>query len=275
MKKQLAAAALALGLVLALAASSAARDKDYGHWAAVNGHRMYYELRGAGRPLLLLHGGGSDIEDSFGKQLDPFALEHRIIAPEQVGQGHTPDVAGPLSYTKMTDDTAELLRQLHLSNVDVVGFSDGGILALILALRYPQLVRRLVITGANLDPSGLIDGDSQELTAPAPIATDKPPQPMRATDAAAPEIPVDDKLAQLWLHYPARDELNPELLKSLHKRVLVMAGDQDEIKLVHTVLIFESLPEGQLCILPGTGHATFRERWQWVNPVVLSFLDQP
>jgi len=273
MKKQLASIAQALGLALGLGASGAAPDKEFGHWATVNGHRIYYELRGAGRPLLLLHGGGSDIEDSFGKQLDPFALGHRIIAPEQVGQGHTPDVPGPLSYTKMTDDTAELLRQLHLSNVDVVGFSDGGILALLLALRYPQLVRRLVITGANLDPSGLIDADSQELTAPAPAAAEKAQEAMHA--AAAPEIPVDDKLAQLWLHYPARDELNPELLKSLHKRVLVMAGDQDEIKLVHTVLIFESLPEGQLCILPGTGHATFRERWQWVNPVVLSFLDQP
>jgi pimeloyl-ACP methyl ester carboxylesterase len=264
MKARLAAAVLALGL----GANPVALDQDYGHWTTVNGHHMYYEMRGAGRPLLLLHGGGSDIQQSFGRQLEPFAQAHRVIAPEQVGHGHTPDMPGPLSYSRMTEDTAALLKQLQLSEVDVVGYSDGGIVALILALRYPQLVRRLVVTGANLDPSGLIDGDVSE-PAPAEVTYHD------GGTGAATELAVDDKLMQLWLHYPNATELSPDLLKSLHKRVLVMAGDQDEIKLEHTKLIYESLPEARLWILPGTGHDTFASRWQWVNPVVLAFLDEP
>lgn len=274
MKIRLAAVTLALGFC----AAPAALNEDYGHWATVNGHRMYYEMRGKGRPLLLLHGGGSDIEDSFGKQLEQFSLSHRIIAPEQVGQGHTPDVPGPLSYTKMAEDTAELLGQLQLSDVDVVGYSDGGILALILALRHPQLVRRLVITGANLDPSGLVDADAQDPAPPAPSAVgfqQHTADSANAVNGQSDDSIMDDKLNQLWLHHPTQDELSPALLKGLHKRVLVMAGDQDLIKPEHTLLIYESLPEGQLWILPDTGHATFRTRPEWVNPVVLSFLDQP
>ncbi len=282
MNKQLLAATMALGL----GAGSSGAGEAHGHWATVNGHKIYYELHGAGSPLLLLHGGGSDVEDSFGKQLEPFAQAHRIIAPEQVGQGHTPDVPGPLSYTRMTEDTAELLRQLHLKNVDVVGFSDGGILALMLALRYPELVRRLVVTGVNLDPSGLIDSDppdtpgtpdtpdaAAQVEQPAQAA--RPDETAKAADAPNPEIPLDDKLMELWRHYPDATELSPELLKGLHKRVLVMAGDQDMIKLEHILLIYRSLPDAQLWILPGTGHDTFSARWEWVNAEVLTFLDEP
>ncbi len=76
------------------------------------------------------------------------------MAPDQVGQGHTPDVPGPLSYTAMMEDTAALLKMLKLKHVDVVGFSDGGILALMLAVRHPELVRRLVISGVNIAPRG-------------------------------------------------------------------------------------------------------------------------
>ncbi len=287
MKMQLAAAVLALALGAGGVAAAPEKptleepsvEKGYSHWTKVNGHRMYYELRGTGRPLLLLHGGGSTIEDSFGYQLGPFAAAHHIIAPEQVGHGHTPDVPGPLSYTRMTEDTARLLQQLHLSNVDVMGFSDGGIIALMLALRHPDLVRRLVVTGANLDPSGLTDAGPEDTQA---READLPMNPRARAHYAAesPDGPghadvMDDKLTQLWLHYPAKDELSPEMLKGLHKRVLVMSGDRDQIKLEHTMLIYQSLPDAQLWILPGTEHATFSARPQWVNAVVSSFLDEP
>jgi len=125
------------------------------HWVTVNGHRIYYAVRGAGPTLVLLHGGGDSGEHSFERQIDLFAQHHRIIAPDQVGQGHSPDVPGPLSYTLMMQDTAALLRLLKLRNVDVMGFSDGGILALMLAVRHAELVRRLVISGVNIAPEGL------------------------------------------------------------------------------------------------------------------------
>ena len=96
------------------------------HIAVVNGHRMYYAVQGSGPTLVLLHGGGDSGEHSFERQLDFFSEHHRIVAPDQVGQGRTPDVPGPLSYTSMMEDTVSLLRRLKLAHVDLVGFSDGG-----------------------------------------------------------------------------------------------------------------------------------------------------
>ena len=125
------------------------------HWATIHGHKIYYAVRGGGPTLVLLHGGGDSGEHSFVRQLDIFSERHHIVAPDQVGQGRTPDVPGPLSYTAMMQDTAALLQMLKLKKVDVVGFSDGGILALMLAVRHPELVRRLVISGVNIAPEGL------------------------------------------------------------------------------------------------------------------------
>lgn len=202
------------------------------HWATVNGHAICYELRGAGRPILLLHGGGDSVEHSFPDQLDAFAAAHQVIAPEQVGQGRSPDAPGPLTYAGMTEDTAALLRQLHLANVDVVGFSDGGNIALMLAIRYPQLVRRLVISGANLDPGGLTDSEVQEVKSLAAHDGHEPAAP----PLQSPQT-IDEKLEQLWLTSPTRKELNPDLLKAIRQPVLVMAGDHDVVRLEHTMLI--------------------------------------
>jgi pimeloyl-ACP methyl ester carboxylesterase len=102
-------------------------------------------LKGDGPTLVLLHGGGDSGENSFARQLDFFAQQHRIVVPDQVGQGRTPDVPGPLTYGGMMEDTVALLQHLGLGEVDVIGFSDGGILALMLAVRYPELVRRVVV----------------------------------------------------------------------------------------------------------------------------------
>ncbi len=135
--------------------------------ADIHGHKIYYAVRGSGPTLVFLHGGGDSGEHSFVRQLDVFSEHHHIVAPDQVGQGRTPDVPGPLSYTAMMEDTAELLRMLKLQHVDVVGFSDGGILALMLAVRHPELVRRLVISGVNISPEGLRPEDLEELRATA------------------------------------------------------------------------------------------------------------
>jgi pimeloyl-ACP methyl ester carboxylesterase len=122
--------------VILLIASIASQPPGY--WATVNHHRIYYETMGRGRPLLMLHGGGNTIHGSFEKQLDEFSKTHMVIAPEQIGHGHTPDVQGPLTYAAMAEDTAALLEQLKMRAVDVVGWSDGGNVALILAVRHPE-----------------------------------------------------------------------------------------------------------------------------------------
>ncbi|HSY94553.1 MAG TPA: alpha/beta hydrolase [Steroidobacteraceae bacterium] len=228
------------------------------HWAAIHGHRIYYATRGSGSTLVLLHGGGDSGEHSFARQLDVFSQRHRIVAPDQVGQGHTPEVPGPLTYTGMMDDTAALLRHLDLKHVDVVGFSDGGILALMLAVRHPELVRRLVISGVNVAPEGLNAEDLDEL---------------RATQSPHPKT-MDEKLAHLWLTSPTEAELNLGVLAKIQQPVLVISGDRDAITLEHTLKIFHALPEAQLCILPGTDHATFSGRSEWLNPIINAFLER-
>src|ERR1700692_1588566 len=119
------AAAKGCALVSILGVSMAVIQPAEWHWAVIHGHKIYYAMQGSGSTLVLLHGGGDSGEHSFARQLDVFSERHRIVAPDQVGQGHTPDVPGPLTYTGMMDDTAALLQRLHLNHVGVVGVSHG------------------------------------------------------------------------------------------------------------------------------------------------------
>jgi len=219
---------------------------------------MYYAMQGMGPPLVLLHGGGDSGETSFARQLDEFAEHHHIVAPDQVGQGHTPDVSGPLTYTGMMEDTFALLKHLKLKRVDVVGWSDGGILALMLAVRHPEFVRRLVISGVNVAPEGLNPEDLDQL---------------RATQMSKPKT-IDEKLAHLWLTSPTDAELSLTLLTKIVQPVLVISGDRDAITLEHTLKIFHALPDAELCVLPGTDHATFSGRSEWLNPIINEFLER-
>jgi pimeloyl-ACP methyl ester carboxylesterase len=253
-------AVFALGL--ACARADAVRDAAQPtRWnrANINGHKMYYAVRGSGPTLVFLHGGGDSGEHSFARQLDVFSEHHQIVAPDQVGQGRTPEVPGELSYTAMMEDTASLLRMLKLRRVDVVGFSDGGILALMLAVRHPELVHRLVISGVNIAPEGLRPEDLEEL---------------RATQTAKPKT-IDEKLARLWFTSPTEAELNLGLLTNISQPVLLISGDRDAITLEHTLKIFHALPDAQLCVLPGTDHATFSGRSEWINPIINVFLNRP
>lgn len=106
---------------------------------------MYYEVRGEAAPLLVVHGGGSTIQTTFGAILPELEKSPTVIAPEQQGHGYTADLARPLSYPQMADDTAALLKQLGIGPVHVLGFSNGGSVALALAIRHPELVHRLVV----------------------------------------------------------------------------------------------------------------------------------
>src|SRR6202521_318710 len=224
----------------------------------IHGHEIYYAVRGSGPTMGFLHGGGDSGEHSFARQLDVFSEHHHIVAPEQVGQGGTPEVPGTLSYTAMMEDTAALLKRLDLQRVDIVGFSGGGILALMLAVRHPELVRRLVISGVNIAPEGLRPEDLEEL---------------RATQIPKPKT-IDEKLARLWFTSPTEAELNLGLLAKISQPVLVISGDRDDITLEHTLTIFHALPDAELCVLPGTDHATFSRRSEWLNPIISAFLDR-
>src|ERR687891_743880 len=128
-RRRFVAIAVAAGICLAPPAAAFAQT-DHRGYASVNGLKMYYEIHGTGKPLVLLHGALTTIDTSFGKVLPSLAKSRQVIAVEQQGHGHTADIERPLTYEQMADDTAELLRQLEIENADVFGYSMGGNIAL-------------------------------------------------------------------------------------------------------------------------------------------------
>src|SRR5262245_6839298 len=133
-------------LLVGLATIAAARAP--GRYASVNGLRMYYEIHGVANdrtPLVLLHGGGSTIDTSFGNVLPALARTRRVIAFEQQGHGHTADVDRPFSFEQSAEDTAALLKSLKIERADFFGYSNGGNIALLMGIRHPEMVRKLVV----------------------------------------------------------------------------------------------------------------------------------
>jgi pimeloyl-ACP methyl ester carboxylesterase len=150
-KGRLVAIAAAVGMSVASSVSASAQAKT--GYASVNGLEMYYEIHGAGRPMVLLHGALMTIEQ-FQQLLPSLAKTRQVIAIEQQAHGRTADADRPFRYEQMADDTAALLRHLELGQADVFGYSMGGGIALQLAIRHPELVRKLVIAAPAYGPDG-------------------------------------------------------------------------------------------------------------------------
>jgi pimeloyl-ACP methyl ester carboxylesterase len=135
-----------------------AQQDNPGNFAAVNGLKMYYEVHRSGSPLVLLHGGGSTIESTFGRILPELARAHQVIAVELQAHGHTLDIDRPLSFEQDADDVAVLLKQLKIEKANIMGFSSGGTTALQIAIRHPELVNRLALLAAAFKRSGMQPG---------------------------------------------------------------------------------------------------------------------
>jgi pimeloyl-ACP methyl ester carboxylesterase len=220
----------------------------------VRGAKLYVETLGHGPPVLFLHGGMNFFALNFAKQRDYFAAYRTVVGIEQRGHGHSPDGPWPLSYQLMADDTAALIQQLGLGRVDVVGHSDGANVGLLLARDHPELVGRLVISGANLR-SGL---SAEEVQRRSQWSPEQLAEKLRTVDASMPPS--------------FRTEYAD--LKRISAPVLVMAGDNDFTSIEETVEIYRGLPKGQLIILPATGHGTMQQRPELVNLAIREFLEQ-
>src|SRR5579859_7364933 len=133
-----------------------ASTESIGHYAAVNGLKMYYEIHGSGRPLVLIHGGGSTIESTYGRILPALAAVHQVIAVELQAHGRTQDIDRPLSFEQDADDVAALLGQLHITKANFMGFSNGGTTTLQIGIRHPALVSKLVLASATYRRDGMI-----------------------------------------------------------------------------------------------------------------------
>jgi pimeloyl-ACP methyl ester carboxylesterase len=235
--------------------ASAPAAKKHGY-ASVNGLKMYYEVHGAGTPLVLLHGGGSTIETTFGKVLPSLARTRRIVAFEQQGHGRTADVAGrPFSFEQSADDTAALLEHLKIDKADLFGFSNGGNIALQVAIRHPAKVRKLVVASAMYKKDGLYP-EVWEFMKRATLEN-MPKELQEAYRKVAPHPEqlqtFHDKCAKRMLDFK---DWQPEDLRAIAAPTLLMIGDADSVRPEHAVEMFRLLPHAKLAVFPG-GHGAY------------------
>lgn len=227
--------------------------------------RMRYDERGAGDPVVLLHGGLTDSR-CFTGNLDRLADTFRLYLPDRRGHGRTPDVPGPLTIELMARDTVAFLDQVVGGPARLVGYSAGGTVALRVAMLRPDLVQRLVLISTAYDPVGLIFGPSadgeipdQLLDAYAEVSPDGRNHfrvvVRKIVDAAATEPPVQ------------RADL-----AAVSAPTLVVAGDDDLVTLDHTVTLFRSLTSAALAVVPNASHLLLDEHPATIRSLVSTFL---
>ena len=251
----------------------------FAEYAQVHGIKMYYEVHGKGRPVVLLHGGVNTIKTSFAKQIPVLAQNHRVIAIEQMAHGHTGDLTGrPLTYEGMSEDTAALLVQLGVRQADVIGWSDGGQIALRLAFTHPELIRSVVASGVGFGATPAVVKELGPEKDFGKTIAGMFPQGYEAYKSVSPDGPdhwsaFAVKSRAMW-SAPTWGFLPADLAR-IRRPVLIIAGDHDFVGLEVTTRLVQAIPKAQLLILPGTGHTTFQDRPTWLNPILLDFLDGP
>ena len=278
-----------LANVSAASAQRATRRGAGGRYAFVNGLKMYYEVRGAqrGTPIVFLHGAFSNIETDFGKMLPTIAKTHQVIAMEQQGHGRTADIDRPLTYEQMADDVAELLRQLRITKADFVGYSMGGGIATYMAIRHPELVRKIVYAGGasfNSDGyyPGLIEGE-KKMTADALAGTPWEKAYKRIAPNPKDWPKLVERIKDLDVNWRG---LSEDQVRSIKAPAMLIVGDADIVRPEHVVQMFRllgggvpgdlvGLPRSQLAVLPGTTHVTLITRTNWLLSMIPEFLDAP
>jgi pimeloyl-ACP methyl ester carboxylesterase len=255
-------------------------------YADVNGLRMYYEIHGSGgTPLLLLHGGLFNIDLQFGALLPGLAEKRQVIATDFQAHGYTNDVDRPLSTVGLASDVVGLLKELGVPQVDLFGFSVGGAVALCLAIKHPELVRKAVISSVSFSRDGdraefadAVDEMKVEMIAGTPMEAEylaKSPHPDHEH--------LQTLLTKLGSYDRSADWTDDEI-RGISAPTLITVGDCDAVRLDHAVRFlqlrggdvngdFVGVPSSQLAVLPGTTHFNGLARPSLVQDIVTTFLD--
>ena len=245
-----------------------------GGYVQIGDLSTWYDEQGAGEPLVLFHGGLSTNE-TWAAQIPDFAARFRVVAPERRGHGHTPDGEGPLSYDLMAEDMIGFLETVVGEPAHIVGWSDGGIVGLIVAMARPDLVRKLVAISANFDTSGMVREAIEGMTSTTADSDDL--AMFRGSyEAASPDGPehwpvVFDKFQLMISTQP---NITVEQLARIRAPTLVLAGDDDMITVEHSAALFRAIPNSELALVPGTSHALVMEKPDLVNRLVIDFLEK-
>jgi pimeloyl-ACP methyl ester carboxylesterase len=233
-------------------------------YAAVNGLNMYYETHGQGPPLLLLHGGSGSIPE---KWIPFFSPRFQVIAMEQMGHGRTADLTDrPLHYHDMAEDTVELMRQLEVESAVVVGYSDGGIIGLDMAIHHPERVTKLAVTGANCRTDGYTEENAEWVRSFDPDGEPVSDAYARLSPDGKDHWPmVLGRLKAMWLVEPS---FTHEQLRGIGAPTLIIVGDSDIVTPEHAVEMFRTIPAAQLCVVPRSGHGVMPKE------TILTFLQE-
>jgi pimeloyl-ACP methyl ester carboxylesterase len=253
-------------------------------YAPVNGLRMWYEIHGEGRPLVLLHGNLSTIGVDFGGIIPSLAEGRQVIGVEQQAHGHTADIDRPLRIQTWADDTAALLGHLGIGRADFFGYSSGSSVALQLAIEQPQVVGKLVLASSSYRLDGLHPGlmDNLQELKPEHLAG----TPFEQDYAKVAPSPGDwpkliEKIIQMDADLP---EWTADDIRDIAAPTMLVIGDSDIVQPEHAVEMFRllgggvigdlaGLPRSRLAVLPGTTHVTLVQRADWLASMVGEFLD--
>jgi pimeloyl-ACP methyl ester carboxylesterase len=264
-----------------------ARKKKTGDYIPANGLNMYYEIHGTGQPLVLLHGAFSAIGTSFGKLLPSLAKTRQLIAFELQGHGHTADIDRPMTLEAMADDVAAALQQLGIEQADIFGYSMGAGVALHLAIRHPDVIRKLILASVTYNLSGIHPGLMEGLGEMTPEMMFGSPWHEEYMHIA----PRPEDFARLFAKKTQMDrqirDIPAETIRAIKSPTLLIIGDSDIVRPEHAVEMFRllgggipgdtpaGLPNSQLAVLPGTSHVTVVDRADWLVSMINAFLDAP
>lgn len=254
---------------MATSEANATRNGDYIDTGRVH---TYYEVNGSGGPLILLHGGMCTAE-TFDGQTPALAEHFRVYLPERRAHGRTADVPGPITYEIMAQDTIAFIEAVGIERAHLVGWSDGALVGLLVALWRPELVGKLVLMAQSVSWEGL----RPELAQFAGRMTKEmvPPDLKQAYAACSPDGPnhldaVLDKMLPLWNTDPAFPLSD---LERVAAPTLLLAADDDvTLSIEHAAAMQRALPDSQLAVVPGTSHAVPMEKPELVNRLILDFL---
>lgn len=274
----------ALVLMTLVAADLSAQQKPATGYAPVNGLKMYYEIHGSGQPVVLLHGGFMTITNNWTGWIDELSKTRKVIAVEMQGHGRTADIPREMSSENSADDVAALLKYLNVPRADLIGYSMGGGVALQVAVRHPDQVRKAVIISSTFRRDGMVQEGVEampKLTAELFKGTSIETEYKRLS-------PTPDHFAQFVERMVAADakskDLTADQLQATTAPMFFIHGDADGIRLEHVAEMFRLKGGGihgdlrprsasRLAVLPNTTHVTLMERMSIIVPMVNDFLD--
>jgi pimeloyl-ACP methyl ester carboxylesterase len=254
-------------------------------YAPVNGLKMYYEIHGEGKPLVLLHGSYMTIDLNWNQMIPELAKSHKVIGLEMQGHGRTADINRPFGYTFLAEDVAGLLKHINIDSADILGYSLGGTVAFEFAIRHPEMVNKLVIISSVYKHEGWIQAARDIFPTITPEKFENTPLKTEYDRLAPDKNHWREFVTKMVKLQVTPFDLGTNNIKALKSPVLLITGDNDGVDLNHLAEMYRlcgggvfgdiaGLPKSQLAILPGMTHVTLMMQTEKLLSLIDPFLEE-